>query len=35
MEPSHRLDVGTTGTKAIAFDPEGHVVASAAKQYGY
>ena len=28
------LDVGTTGTKAIAFDPEGHLVASATKQYG-
>jgi sugar (pentulose or hexulose) kinase len=28
------LDVGTTGTKAIAFDPDGHPVASATKQYG-
>jgi xylulokinase len=28
------LDVGTTGTKAIAFDAEGHVVASASHQYG-
>ena len=28
------LDVGTTGTKAIAFDTEGRVVASAAQQYG-
>ena len=28
------LDVGTTGTKAIAFDLEGHVVASATRQYG-
>jgi xylulokinase len=28
------LDVGTTGTKAIAFDAEGHVVASASQQYG-
>jgi xylulokinase len=28
------LDVGTTGTKAIAFDLEGHAVASATHQYG-
>jgi xylulokinase len=28
------LDVGTTGTKAIAFDAAGNVVASASKQYG-
>jgi len=28
------LDVGTTGTKAIAFDLEGHIVASATRQYG-
>jgi xylulokinase len=28
------LDVGTTGTKAIAFDLEGHAVASATRQYG-
>ena len=28
------LDVGTTGTKAIAFDLNGHIAASATKQYG-
>jgi len=28
------LDVGTTATKALLFDPEGNIVASASRQYG-